>query len=83
MARTLYSGKDILLLDDILSAVDVHVGEFLVQNTVKGFLAGKTIIMPTHAIKFASYADEVIVMKKGRIVKKGGFKDICDTAEFM
>ncbi len=29
LARTLYSDKSILILDDILSAVDVHVGEFI------------------------------------------------------
>ena len=38
--------------------------------------------MPTHAIKFAPYADEIIVMKKGRIVRKGAYDDICDTIEF-
>ncbi len=31
LARSLYSDRDILLLDDILSAVDVHVGEFIVK----------------------------------------------------
>ena len=31
LARSIYSNKDILLLDDILSAVDVHVGEFIVK----------------------------------------------------
>ena len=30
-ARALYSDRDIYLLDDILSAVDVHVGEFLMK----------------------------------------------------
>ena len=28
-ARSLYSESDILLLDDLLSAVDVHVGKFM------------------------------------------------------
>ena len=31
LARALYSDRDIYLLDDILSAVDVHVGEFLMK----------------------------------------------------
>ena len=35
--------------------------------------------MPTHAIKFASFADEIIVMKKGKIVRKGAYEDISNT----
>ena len=33
--------------------------------------------MPTHAVKFASFSDEIILMKKGRITQKGAYKDIC------
>ena len=39
--------------------------------------------MPTHAIKFASLADQIIVMKKGKIVHKGNYRDICNTGEFI
>jgi ABC-type glutathione transport system ATPase component len=35
--------------------------------------------MPTHAIKFVEEADEIIIMKKGRIVRKGHYSDICKT----
>lgn len=35
--------------------------------------------MPTHAVKFAEYADKIIIMKKGRIVKVGSFNDIKDS----
>jgi ATP-binding cassette subfamily C (CFTR/MRP) protein 2 len=48
----LYSDKDIYLLDDILSAVDVHVGKFLMEKTIMDYLKNKTIIMPTHAVKY-------------------------------
>lgn len=65
-----------------MSAVDVHVGEFIIKETIKTYLKGKTIVMPTHAIKFASFADEIIVMKKGRIVRKGNYKDISNTVEY-
>ena len=39
--------------------------------------------MPTHAIKFASLADYIIIMKKGKIVRKGNYRDICNTPEFV
>ena len=31
LARALYSDRDIYLLDDIISAVDVHVGDFIMK----------------------------------------------------
>jgi ABC-type transport system involved in cytochrome bd biosynthesis fused ATPase/permease subunit len=37
-------------------------------------LQGKTIIMPTHALKYAQYADQIVIMKKGRIIKKGSYE---------
>jgi ABC-type multidrug transport system ATPase subunit len=39
--------------------------------------------MPTHAIRFAEQADEIIIMKKGRIVRKGHFKEINNSAEYQ
>ena len=40
-------------------------------------------MMPTHAIRFASAADEIVIMKRGRVVKKGAFRDICNSQEFQ
>ena len=71
LARSLYSNRDIYLLDDILSAVDVHVGKFLMEKTILGYLKGKTVIMPTHAVAYLDKADNVIVMNKGKIVSVG------------
>jgi ABC-type transport system involved in cytochrome bd biosynthesis fused ATPase/permease subunit len=69
----LYSDNDIYFLDDILSAVDVHVGDFLMKETLKGFLKEKTILMPTHALRYIEKADEIIIMQKGKIVQKGSY----------
>ena len=83
LARALYSDRDIYLLDDILSAVDVHVGKFLMEKTILGYLRNKTVIMPSHAIHFIDFADNIIVMKKGTIVEHGRFKDIENSEEFQ
>lgn len=67
LARSLYSDSDIYLYDDILSAVDIHVATYIMQNAIKKYLRGKTIVMATHAIKFAEMADYIILLKKGEI----------------
>ena len=38
--------------------------------------------MPSHAINFAEQADNIIIMKKGKIINEGSFIDIFNTLEF-
>ena len=64
----MYSDKDIYLLDDILSAVDVHVGKFIMEETILKYLKNKTVIMPTHAVKYLDKADNIIIMHKGKVI---------------
>lgn len=82
LARALYSDKDIYLLDDIISAVDVHVGNFIVKETLLDYLEGKTRVLVTHAITYAKYADCVIVMKKGEIVEQGSYETVRESPYF-
>lgn len=37
----------------------MHVGDFIIKNTLIGYLRqnNKTILMPTHAVKYLKYAD--------------------------
>jgi len=83
LARALYSDRDIYLLDDVISAVDVHVGKFLMKETIVDFLSGRTVVLATHAISFAEYADEIIIMKKGKIIKQGPYEEVRETEEFQ
>ena len=45
LARLVYFGSDIVLLDDPLSAVDAHVGRFLFENCILGALKDRTRIL--------------------------------------
>ncbi|KAL1880523.1 hypothetical protein VTK73DRAFT_5723 [Phialemonium thermophilum] len=49
LARALYSRAGIIVLDDVLSAVDAHVGRHIVNEALTGDLAtGRTRILATH-----------------------------------
>lgn len=50
LARAVYNDADIYLLDDPLSAVDVHVGQRIWSEVVLGYLVarGKTVFIASH-----------------------------------
>ena len=61
LARALYSNADIIILDDILSAVDAHVGAFLFSMTIKRYLQGKTVLLITHSLYYVSHSDRILI----------------------
>ena len=72
IVRALATNPELLLLDEITSALDpMLVGEVLdlvreVKNT------GSTILMATHEIGFArQVADRVVFLERGKIVEQG------------
>lgn len=73
-ARALYSDSDILLLDDLLSAVDVHVGKFIMTETLLGYCKSKTRVLVTHALYYLKYVDKVLLLEDGRIVEQGSYE---------
>lgn len=71
LARAAYSGTDIYLLDDPLSALDTKVGAQVYENLLVGELAQKTRLLVTHRLEYVDRADAVIVMYDGKIVESG------------
>ena len=76
LARAVYREADIYLLDDPLSAVDVHVGRHLFNNCIRGFLKNKAVILVTHQLQYLQDTHEIIVMKGGLIEDKGSFEHL-------
>lgn len=50
LARAVYADADVYLLDDVLSAVDAHVGEHIFKHCVRGMLRDKAVVMVTHQV---------------------------------
>ena len=64
LARAVYSDADIYLLDDVLSAVDAHVGLHIFEETIQKRLAGKTRILVTNQLQYAKHADKVLCLER-------------------
>ncbi len=67
LARAIYANKDLILLDDPISALDANVKKSIFKNVIMGELKTKTRILVTHAIDFLHLADKIIVIKDGKI----------------
>ncbi|XP_030060084.1 multidrug resistance-associated protein 1 isoform X2 [Microcaecilia unicolor] len=78
LARAVYSDSDIYLLDDPLSAVDVHVARHLFECVIgpNGLLKGKTRVLVTHNLTVLPEADLIIVMEGGRLTQMGTYEEL-------
>ncbi|CAH7688816.1 hypothetical protein BY996DRAFT_4577718 [Phakopsora pachyrhizi] len=73
LARAVYSPAKVLLLDDILSAVDSHTSQHLYEHVLMGpLMKGRTCILVTHAVDLCLKGAEFIVsMDKGNVLFAG------------
>ncbi|XP_019731916.1 multidrug resistance-associated protein 9 [Hippocampus comes] len=71
LARAVYANKDIYLLDDPLSAVDVHVGKHIFEECIKRRLRGKSIILVTHQLQYLEFCDDILVLENGEVQETG------------
>ncbi|KAG7125047.1 Metal resistance protein YCF1 like [Verticillium longisporum] len=78
LARAVYARADIYLLDDVLSAVDSHVGKHITENVLgpRGLLNTKTRILATNSIFVLQGAGYITMIKDGQIVEKGTYKQL-------
>ncbi|KAK2945606.1 Multidrug resistance-associated protein [Blattamonas nauphoetae] len=76
LARSIYSNRDIYVLDDPLSAVDAHVGRYLMDECILGKLKGRTVMLMTNQLQFLDRADCVILLHNGHVVAQGPYEEL-------
>lgn len=62
LARAVYSCPEIILLDDVLSAVDLKVGRKIMDECILGILQGKTRILATHQLSLIGAANRIFYL---------------------
>ncbi|XP_050286789.1 ABC transporter C family member 13 isoform X1 [Quercus robur] len=77
LARAIYHGSDIFMLDDVLSAVDAQVAQWILYNAILGPLMKQcTRVLCTHNVQAISSADLVVLMEKGHVKWVGSSADL-------
>jgi len=74
-ARALVYEPKILVLDEATSSVDTDT-EYLIQDALQKFMAGRTSIVIAHRLSTIRHVDRIIVLHKGRIVEEGTHRDL-------
>jgi len=76
LARAVYANRDIVLLDDPLSAVDAEVSSHLFNECICGVLKEKTVVLATHQIHYLNQVDKVLVLIGGRQAFFGTYSEL-------
>ncbi|KAF9469423.1 P-loop containing nucleoside triphosphate hydrolase protein [Collybia nuda] len=78
LARAVYSSAEILLLDDVFAALDVHTARWIVDKCFHGeLIKDRTVLLVAHNVKMvASISDFVVSLgSDGQILSQGSISD--------
>jgi ATP-binding cassette subfamily B protein len=75
LARAILAGPDVLILDDPLSALDVHTEE-RVTRALHQILAGSTALVVAHRPSTVALADTVALLSGGVIAARGSHRQL-------
>jgi ATP-binding cassette subfamily B protein len=70
IARAVIRDPRILILDDSLSSVDTQTEERILTR-LRGIMHGRTTILISHRTSTVQDADQIVVLRDGRIIERG------------
>ena len=77
LARALLANPRLLILDEATSALD-GATEAAIQATLRKVRAGRTSLIIAHRLSTIVDADEILVLRRGRIVERGTHQGLLD-----
>jgi len=81
IARSLLQPCDLIILDDVLSAVDYETERKILQG-VFARLENQSALVVSHRVSALEYMDEIIVLNEGKQIAKGSHNELLQTCPY-
>jgi ATP-binding cassette subfamily B protein len=77
IARIMLALPPMLILDEATSSIDTRT-ELKISDAFEKLMQGRTTFIVAHRLSTVQNADEILVMKDGRVVEKGTHKKLLE-----
>ena len=84
-ARSMLENCELLILDNIMSALDYETENILLQiaESIKKKEYSSSILLISHRARVLSHADYILVLEQGKIVERGTFKELLEKKGYL
>lgn len=79
IARAILKNSPIVVLDEATAFTDPE-NEAVIQASIAGLVAGKTLIVIAHRLSTITKADKILVVDKGNVVAEGTHEELLETS---
>ncbi len=81
IARALLTPSDLIILDNVLSAVDYETERKILQGVFE-HLKGQSVLVVSHRISALEMMDEILVLDQGEIIARGNHRQLLATSDY-
>lgn len=78
LARAVYADREVVVMDDPISALDANVKKNIFKHVFTGKLKNKTRVLVTHAVDFLHLVDRIILLQGGEVQLSGSYDELKD-----
>lgn len=81
IARSLLQPTDLIIMDNVLSAVDYETERKILEGLFKR-LENQSVLVVSHRVNALEYMDEIIVLNEGKVITKGDHATLLKTCDY-